>query len=106
LKFLGEELEEPTAKTCGKPLIYLCIYGRIMKRETNGASCIIHISKITPIIKETARIPRRYHLDVLKELVEYGLLRKINRDNYMVLPPCEVLPNTEPLYDSLGEPFW
>ena len=102
LKFLGETEDKVRESKPKKPLIYLCIYGRIKKREANGENaCIVHISKISPIIRETARIPRRYHLDVLKELVDYGLLRKINRDNYAVLPL-----DTKPLCDSLGEPLW
>ena len=81
-------------------IIHLYLYG-MLKREVGGGN-IIHISKIHPIIKWSIRIPRKYQREIIKEMIDYGLLKKIGRDNYEIItvkiktPPC----------DSLGEPLW
>ena len=81
-------------------IIHIYLYGMI-KREANGGN-IIHISKIHPVIKWAIRLPRKYQIEVIKELVDCGYLKKIGRDNYEILtvniknPPC----------DSLGDPLW
>ena len=78
---------------------HIIVYGLI--RRDAGGSRIIHISKIHPIIKSTVRIPRKYQKEIIDELVESGLLRKIDRDNY------EILSTTiDPPFDSLGERLW
>jgi len=78
---------------------HIQLYG-LIRRDANG-SRIVHISKIHPIIKSTVRIPRKYQKEIIDELVEAGLLRKIDRDNY------EILSTTiKPPLDSLGEYLW
>lgn len=73
----------------------------MIKREVNGGN-IIHISKVKPIVKWAVRLPKQYQVEVIKELIDYGFLKKISRDNYEILtstikrPPC----------DSLGDPLW
>ena len=80
-------------------IIYLYLYGMI-KREANGGSTI-HISKIHPIVKWTIRIPRKYQIGIIQEMVDYGFLKRRARDNYIILPLKD-----KPLCDSLGEPLW
>ena len=80
-------------------IIHLYLYGRI-KREVNGATTI-HISRIHPIIKWVIRLPKKYHTDIVKELIDCGLLKKLDRDNYMIVDI-----NRAPLCDSLGDPLW
>lgn len=81
-------------------IIHIYLYG-MLKREVNGGN-LIHISKIHPIIKWAVRLPRKYQFEVIKELVEFGLLKKIGRDNYEILT---VRIKTPPI-DSLGNPLW
>jgi len=80
-------------------IVYLYLYGMI-KREANGGS-IIHVSKIHPIIKWTIRIPRKYQIGIIQEMVDYGFLKRKGRDNYEILSLRE-----KPLCDSLGDPLW
>ena len=62
---------------------------------------IIHISKIHPIIKWVIRLPRKYQVEIIRELVNFGLLKKKDRDNYEI-----ITQRVKPLYDSLGNPLW
>jgi len=80
-------------------VIHIYLYG-LIKREVNGGN-IIHISKIHPIVKHTIRIPRKYQIEIIKELVEGGFLKRLDRDNYEI-----VTCNVKPLYDSLGDPLF
>lgn len=81
------------------PITHLIVYGEI-KRRGNGSK-IVQISDIRPIIKWRLRIPSKYHFEVISELIEYGLLRQVGRDNYEILCCHRKAP-----IDSLGEPFW
>lgn len=81
------------------PIGHLIIYGDI-RRKINGSK-IVHIDLIKQIIKWRNRIPEQYQFIVVKELLDYGLLKRISRDNYEILG-CR---NKSPI-DSLGEPFW
>ena len=81
-------------------IIHIYLYG-MLRRSSNGSK-IIHISKIHPIVKWAIRLPHKYQVEIINELVECGLLKKRGRDNYefsitdIENPPC----------DSLGEPLW
>jgi len=84
-------------------IIHLYIYGQL-KREMDKSrigNCI-HISKVYPIVKWFVRLPKRYHIEIIDELVEYKLLKRLNRDNFELLPPS----NSICLQDSLGNPLW
>ena len=81
-------------------IIHVYLYG-LLKREVNGGNQI-HISKIHPIVKWAIRVPRKYQFEVIKELVELRLLKKLDRDNYEILT---VRIKHAPL-DSLGDPLW
>jgi len=81
-------------------IIHIYLYG-LLKREVNGGNRI-HISKIHPIIKWSIRVPRKYQFEVIKELVELGLLKKLDRDNYEI----QSVQIKNPPIDSLGEPLW
>lgn len=80
-------------------VVHIYLYG-LIKREVQGAN-LIHISKIHPIIKWVIRLPRKYQFDILRELVQEGFLKKIDRDNYEIIT-CRVKPPC----DSLGDPLW
>jgi hypothetical protein len=80
-------------------VVHLYLYG-VIKREVNGGN-LIHISKIHPLIRWTVRLPRRYQKEILHELVEYGFLKKIGRDNYEILSIRK-----KPLCDGMGDPLW
>ena len=80
-------------------IIHLYLYG-LLKREVKGGN-FIHISKIHPVVKWAVRIPRKYQREVITELIECGLLKKKDRDNYE-LANCTI----KPPYDSLGTPLW
>jgi hypothetical protein len=81
-------------------VVHIYLYG-LIKREVQGGN-LIHISKIHPIIKWVVRIPRKYQRDILSELVECGLLKKLDRDNYEIVT-CRI---KNPPIDSLGNPLW
>ena len=83
-----------------KSIIHIYLYG-MLKREVGNGN-LIHISKIHPIIKWAIRLPRKYQYEVIRELVEYGFLKKIGRDNYEIL----TINMKYPPSDSLGEPLW
>jgi len=80
-------------------IIHIYLYG-MLKRET-GRGTVIHISKIHPIVKWVVRMPRKYQVEVIRELVNLGFLRRIDRDNYELLTV-----DYKPPIDSLGEPLW
>ena len=80
-------------------LIHIYIYG-MLKRKVKGGN-IIKISEIMPIIKWCVRMPNRYRRDIIKEMCEFGLLKKLSRDNYEILNV-----RNKPMIDSLGHPLW
>jgi len=81
------------------PITHLIIYGELIRK---GKGCrILSVSEIHPIIKWRIRIPRKYQFIIITELIQFGLLKKVGRDNYEILN-C---PYKSPV-DSLGEPFW
>ena len=80
-------------------LIHIYIYG-MLKRKAKGCS-VISIGEIMPIVKWCVRIPNRYRRDIINELCEYGLLKKLNRDSYEFLKI-----KNKPMIDSLGHPLW
>ena len=82
------------------PTIHVYLYG-MLKRQTKGN--IVKIENIHPVIKWFIRIPKKYHGEILKDLVKDKLLKKINRDNYMILTRPDILPIPS---DHLGEPLW
>ena len=81
-------------------IIHIYLYG-LIKREAGGGN-IIHISKVHPIIRWYIRIPRKYQMDILKEIVELGLLRRINSDKLEIMNIYKRIPPT----DYMGEPLW
>lgn len=81
------------------PITYLIIYGEIRKKG-NGSK-VVSIDDIKPIVRWRIRIPKKYQFCVVEELIDYGLLKKLGRDNYEILPCYRKAP-----IDSLGEPFW
>jgi hypothetical protein len=81
-------------------IVHIYLYGMI-KRKVGGGN-IIQIGEIHPVIKWCVRLPRKYQAEIIKELVEAGLLKKIGRDNYEILPCL----HRKPPIDSLGEPLW
>jgi len=81
-------------------VIHIYLYG-LFKREIRGGN-LIHISKMHPIIKWVIRLPRKYQRDIIAELVEVGLIKKIDRDNYEIVT-CKI---KRPPVDSRGEPLW
>jgi hypothetical protein len=87
-------------------IVHIYLYG-MLKREGNG-SRVIHISRIHPIVKWLVRVPRKYQVDIIKELVELGFLKKVDRDNYEIVSPSRCLSNSynRPPIDSLGFPLW
>lgn len=80
-------------------IIHFYLYG-MLKRKMRGGN-IIHISQINPIIRWTIRIPKKYMLDIIDELIECNLIKKLKKDNYEI-----ITINRNPLRDSLGEPLW
>lgn len=80
-------------------IIHVYLYG-MLKREINGGNRI-HISKVHPIIRWAIRVPKKYQIEILNELVECKLLKKIDRDNYEIL-----YVKVKPPIDSLGDPLW
>ena len=81
-------------------IVHVYLYGMLKREVKNGN--LIHISQIHPIVKWAIRLPRKYQFEIIQEMVEYGFLKKIGRDNYELNtvrikhPPC----------DSLGCPLW
>lgn len=82
-----------------KSVVHLYLYG-MLKREVGGGN-LIHISKIHPVIKWAIRLPRKYQIEIIREMVQCGLLKKLGRDNYEI-----ITLRCKPLCDSLGEPLW
>jgi hypothetical protein len=82
-----------------KSIIHLYLYG-MLKREVDGGN-LIHISKIHPVIKWAVRLPHKYRVEIIKEMCDFGFLKKVGRDNYELL--CVRI---RPLSDSLGDPLW
>jgi len=80
-------------------LIHIYIYG-MLKRKVRGGN-IIRVGEIMPIIKWCIRMPHKYRRDILKELCDARLLKKLNRDNYEILRT-----NKKPMTDSLGDALW
>lgn len=80
-------------------VIHLYLYGMIRRKCKNNR--VIHISKIRPIVKWTTRLPEKYRMQIVQELVECGFLRKLTRDDYEI-----VHHNITPLSDSIGRPLW
>lgn len=80
-------------------IVHIYVYGMI-KRKVCGGN-LIRIGEIHPIVKWCIRLPRKYQFDFIKELVDYGLLKRISRDNYEILPRYSKAP-----IDSLGKPLW
>ena len=80
-------------------LIHIYIYG-MLKRKVNGGN-IIRIREIMPIVKWCIRIPNKYRRDIIKEMCDYGLLKKLSRDNYEILTIRK-----KAMTDSLGHPLW
>jgi hypothetical protein len=87
--------------------IYLYIYGQLRKEcECNFANkgdYIIRISKIHTILKWFVRLPKKYHYIIIKEMEDYGLIKKISQVHFMVIPISKIY---RPLTDSLGNPLW
>ena len=81
-------------------IVHIYLYG-LLKREVQGGN-LIHISKIHPIVKFHIRIPHKYQIDIIKEMIDNGFLKKLDRDNYEIVT-CKI---KRPLVDSLGEPLW
>ena len=81
-------------------IIHIYLYG-LIKREAGGGN-IIHISKVHPIIKWYIRLPKKYLTDITREMIELGLLKKINRDKFEIMNIHRRLPPT----DYMGEPLW
>ena len=80
-------------------LIHIYIYG-MFKRKIGGGN-IIKISEIMPIVKWCIRMPNRYRRDIIREMCDNGLLKKLSRDNYEILRI-----RNKPMIDSLGHPLW
>lgn len=55
--------------------IYLC--GMLYKRLGNR---VYHISEIKPIIKFHVRMPKHLQHQILREMIEFNLLKKIDRE--------------------------
>lgn len=81
-------------------IIHIYIYG-VLKREFKDKVSIT-IQDIKKNLKWYIRIPKRYQDEVIKEMVELGLLIKINRDNYVLIPNIK---ECAPI-DSYGTPLW
>ena len=81
-------------------IVHVYLYGMI-KREVKGGN-IIHISKIHPIINWFIRLPKKCQAEIIQELIDTGLLKKIGRDTYEI----QTIRIKRPPYDSLGEPLW
>jgi len=62
---------------------------------------IIRIREIMPIVKWCVRMPQKYRRDIIKEMCDYGLLKKLSRDNYELLRI-----RNKVMTDSLGHPLW
>jgi len=80
-------------------LIHIYIYG-MLKRRVGGGN-IIKIGEIMPIIKWCIRMPNRYRREIIREMCEHKLLKKLSRDNYELLRI-----RNKPMIDSLGCSLW
>lgn len=78
--------------------IYLC---GMLKRKI-GDGTIIATNEIHPILKWHIRMPRKYQKNIIKELCELGLLKRLSREHFEIVEEAI----KKPLYDSLGEPLW
>lgn len=81
------------------PIVYFYLYG-LFKREIGGGN-MIHISQIHPIMKWVIRVPKKYHPEIIDEMICFSLLKKRDRDNYELLTIRKKCLN-----DSLGQPLW
>ena len=66
-----------------KPIVYMCIQYWI--KERSGVYYQINRSDIFRILGELFHIPKEERSQVLKELVEFKIIKHINRDCYLVL---------------------
>jgi hypothetical protein len=80
-------------------VLHLYLYGMFRKKIDGGN--IIRLREMTPIMKWCMRIPKRYHPEIIKEMIQMNLLKRNNRDHYELL-----FCSKKPLIDSLGNPLW
>ena len=73
-----------------------------MLKRAVGNGNIIHIKQIHPVLKWIIRLPRQYQYDILKEMIELGLLKRLNRDEFELV---SIRIKKAPI-DYHGEPLW
>ena len=79
--------------------IYLC--GMLNRRWGNR---IYHINEVKSVIKFYVKLPKHLQNQIINEMIEYNLLKRIDRDNF-----CLVMDNInirKPLCDCYGDPLW
>lgn len=82
-----------------RPILHLYLYG-LLKKEYG--EIIISRMQIRGKIGSMTRIPSKYRYRIIQEMVAFGLLKKLNRDSYILIPEVS---NKSPI-DSLDNPLW
>lgn len=82
------------------PEFHRYAYGAFKQAVKNGNQ--IHISQIHPIVKWHFRVPRKSQMNFIQEMIEFGLIKRVDRDNYEII----TCPNLEKVYDSNGDPLF
>lgn len=63
----------------------------------------LSLPEVMKVIKwECANIPRKYQLEFVQELIDLGMLAKINRKKYVIL----TIKDFRPMFDGHGLPLW
>jgi len=80
--------------------VYIYVYARL--RERINLKEEVSPKRILEIIKKVCRVPRVLHYPILKQLEEFGLIKRINHQTYQVLK-TDYIKIIKPLgYDN----FW
>ena len=65
------------------PLIYIYIYIKIKKNLVGTP--FVRPSYLLEILKRTCKIPKVLHYPILKEMAEFGLIKRLNNQLWEVL---------------------
>ena len=83
-------------------IIHLNLYA-LIKHDAGENNNEIRIDRIKHFIRERIRFPKIYHFKIIRELERYKLIKRINRDYFLILP---IKRNGNPIMDCRGNPLW
>ena len=67
------------------PLIYLWIYKKMVDRFGKQNQIIV-VTQLVEIMRRTVyQVPNKYNYFIMKEMIDYGLIEKVNQQKYKLL---------------------